>query len=116
MKFTRVLVLACFVVSLVIGSVALAEEAKPSPAPVPFDCKGKILAIDEKNGTFVVEVQTASDSLKDLIVVKKQDNKEIKELTIQTNKDTKFYMAKEEKKDNKIVVVPNTKEVRKFSD
>jgi|UniRef100_A0A7V4DEU4 hypothetical protein len=117
MKLTRILVLLCFVMSFVLGSVALAEEAKSSPAPaqpVPFEVKGKVVAIDTAKNTFVVEVQTASDSLKDLIVTKKQDNKEIKEVTIQVDKNTKFYIAKEEKKDNKVNIV-HEKEV-KFSD
>lgn len=111
MKFTKVFVLACFVVSLVLTSVALAQEVKP----VPFEVRGTVASIDAKANTFVVKVESASDSLKGYITTKKdKTGKEIKEVTIQVDQNTKFFIAKEEKKDNQITIV-HEKEV-KFAD
>ncbi len=111
MRFTRLFVLACFVVSLVFASVALAQEAQP----VPFDVKGTVASIDTKANTFVVKVESSSDSLKSYITIKKDEKgNEVKEVTIQVNENTKFFMAKEEKKNNQTIIV-HEKEV-KFAD
>ena len=94
MKLGRMLVLVLFVVSLVFTSVALADEAKS----VSFEVRGSITAIDAKGNTFTVKVQTFSDSLKPFTA-------KDKELVIQVDKNTKFFTAKEEKKNGQTVIV-----------